>query len=429
MAGLLDDPEKMNQLMQSPLVQMGLSMLANNKGQYAMQNAIGGAGQGFAQSQEFAQQNAMNAMRKQQFDMQNKKFAQEQADYDVTQKAIANIGTNKPEFADLLHIDPKAAMKAIYPTANGADPYFTPISTDQGLGSFDNRKGTFAIVQGSNGNPIIKAVDSPSLQGRIADSKAQGGANWKVNNDVNGVVSTDAQVAAAARGLPSYQGNTPYPTTWNGQAMGAPNTTRTDAINGDGNIQLRDPLQPNRMSSLGISVPTKEAQAAATKSAEMKAIDTTQSSIDLPRTLTQAETTLRLVDELVGSKDGKVKPHKGLDVATGLSSKIDPRNYVAGTDATDFNTRLDQLKGTQFMDAYQSLKGGGQITEVEGKKATDAIARMNTSTSKEAFTKAAREYQDVIRGAVNRSKMKAGLTNKDVAAQASTSSNIRTVDW
>ena len=95
--GLFDDTEKMNQLMASPLVQMGLGMLANNRGQYAMQNALGGAGQGFAQSQEYAQQNAMNALRKQQFDMQqanrveDRQFAVDDRDvnrgYQVADKA------------------------------------------------------------------------------------------------------------------------------------------------------------------------------------------------------------------------------------------------------------------------------------------------------------------------------------------------------
>ena len=54
------------------------------------------------------------------------------------------------------------------------------------------------------------------------------------------------------------------------------------------------------------------------------------------------------------------------------------------------------------MEAYKTLKGGGQITEIEGKKATAAMTRMDTSQSEAEFVKAAREFQEIIRGAVAR---------------------------
>jgi len=119
----------------------------------------------------------------------------------------------------------------------------------------------------------------------------------------------------------------------------------------------------------------------------------------LPQDLAQADQTIGLVDELL--------KHPGLDKAVGFSS-LNPLNKIPGTDAKAFNVRLDQLKGQQFMQAYQSLRGGGQITEVEGKKATDAISRMDTATSKEEFVKAAKEFQAVIRAGVGRAKAKAG---------------------
>jgi hypothetical protein len=91
----------------------------------------------------------------------------------------------------------------------------------------------------------------------------------------------------------------------------------------------------------------------------------------------------------------KALDHPGLDSATGLSSVMDPRNYIPGTDAKDFNVVMDQIKGKAFLQAFESLKGGGQITEVEGKKATDAIARLNTAQSTPEFKKALRELRDV----------------------------------
>jgi hypothetical protein len=91
----------------------------------------------------------------------------------------------------------------------------------------------------------------------------------------------------------------------------------------------------------------------------------------------------------------KALSHPGLDAATGLQGAIDPRNYIPGTDAKDFNVVMDQIKGKAFLQAFESLKGGGQITEVEGKKATDAIARLNTAQSTPEFKKALMELRDV----------------------------------
>jgi hypothetical protein len=78
--------------------------------------------------------------------------------------------------------------------------------------------------------------------------------------------------------------------------------------------------------------------------------------------------------------------------------------FVEGSDTASFELRQKQIEGQAFLDAFQTLKGGGQITEIEGKKATDAIARMNASGSEAEFTKAAKEFQDVIRTGADRAR-------------------------
>lgn len=125
----------------------------------------------------------------------------------------------------------------------------------------------------------------------------------------------------------------------------------------------------------------------------------TQAQIDLPQVAAQGEETVKLVDDLLASP--------GFKQAVGTSRLMGLQN-IPGTSAKDFDVRLDQLKGKQFLQAFQSLKGGGQITEVEGKKATDAISRMNAASSEKEFTNAAREFQDIIRQGVERAKGKAG---------------------
>lgn len=94
--------------------------------------------------------------------------------------------------------------------------------------------------------------------------------------------------------------------------------------------------------------------------------------------------------------------HPGRATATGLSGVLHPSNYIPGTEARDFQVVLDQLGGAAFLQAFESLKGGGQITEVEGKKATDAIARLNRSQSDSEFETALRDLRDVMQGALSR---------------------------
>jgi hypothetical protein len=88
--------------------------------------------------------------------------------------------------------------------------------------------------------------------------------------------------------------------------------------------------------------------------------------------------------------------HPGRKTATGLSGTIDPRNYVPGTAARDFQVVMDQLGGAAFLQAFESLKGGGQITETEGKKATDAIARLNRAQSDAEFEASLRDLREVM---------------------------------
>ncbi len=100
--------------------------------------------------------------------------------------------------------------------------------------------------------------------------------------------------------------------------------------------------------------------------------------------------------------------HQGRETATGASGVIDPRNYIPGTDAKDFSVALDQLKGKTFLQAFESLKGGGQITEVEGKKATEAIGRLNTAQSDKAFQQALGDLRGVVEGSMKRASGEGG---------------------
>jgi len=127
----------------------------------------------------------------------------------------------------------------------------------------------------------------------------------------------------------------------------------------------------------------------------------TEARLEAPQAIAQADEAVKLVDDLLTAP--------GFKQAVGGSRMLGIQK-IPGTDAKDFDVRLDQLKGKQFLQAFESLKGAGQITEMEGKKATDAIARMDAASSEQEFTKAAREFQGVIRQGAERAKAKGGAT-------------------
>lgn len=150
-----------------------------------------------------------------------------------------------------------------------------------------------------------------------------------------------------------------------------------------------------------------------------------QANIALPGTIASAEEAIRKVDAMVGSapvKDSKgntiqagTKPHAGFEQSVGLG--IPGLKYIPGTSAADFNARLNEVQGGAFLQAFNSLKGGGSITEKEGEKATQAITRMSTSQSEKEFNTAAREFQDVLRVGIAKAKLKAGVfSNENIDA-------------
>src|SRR5690606_31957574 len=80
-----------------------------------------------------------------------------------------------------------------------------------------------------------------------------------------------------------------------------------------------------------------------------------------------------------------------------------PNTPQAGTVA-----RIEQLQGAAFLQAFETLKGGGQITEVEGKKATDAIARLKRTQNKDDFIAALNDLKAVIQVGLDRARRQMG---------------------
>lgn len=88
-----------------------------------------------------------------------------------------------------------------------------------------------------------------------------------------------------------------------------------------------------------------------------------------------------------------------LGAVTGMLQGRMPPLTQAGTDLV---TRIEQLQGQAFLQAFESLKGGGAITEREGLAAQNAIARLNRAQSREAFQSALQELRAIMERGLNR---------------------------
>lgn len=131
---------------------------------------------------------------------------------------------------------------------------------------------------------------------------------------------------------------------------------------------------------------------------EKRAETQVQAENDLPQAEQQASEAIQLLDQL--------KKHPGLAGVVGMPS-ISGITHLPGTDEASFRERLGQIQGKAFLEAFKSLKGGGQITEIEGEKATKAIARLGTAQTEKEFIGAIEELQSVAAKGLDNLRRKA----------------------
>jgi hypothetical protein len=90
---------------------------------------------------------------------------------------------------------------------------------------------------------------------------------------------------------------------------------------------------------------------------------------------------------------------------------------IPGTAQRGFIALVDQAKGQAFLEAFNALKGGGAITEIEGQKATQAIARLDRAQSPEDFDAALNDLKGVISSGLQRAKGMASTGGRPQAQQ------------
>lgn len=140
----------------------------------------------------------------------------------------------------------------------------------------------------------------------------------------------------------------------------------------------------------------------------------------LPKYESQAEQVLTTLNDAL--------THPGFSDVIGVPNILTGIWSPPSTDARNFKSKYDQLMGQQFLAAFQSLKGGGSITEVEGAKAEQAIAALrDPGISEVEFKRNAKILEDTVKAGVNRAREQVGMKPKyEIGAEAAPAKKANT---
>lgn len=149
--------------------------------------------------------------------------------------------------------------------------------------------------------------------------------------------------------------------------------------------------------STGGDIRTVEKNVASEKAQEEIGKAQGKAVMDLPRVEDNAALAIQTIKDL--------RTHPGRKYGLGVAGVLPG---IPGTQQRDFVNFVEQAKGKVFLEAFNSLRGGGQITEAEGSKATQALARLDRAQTPEGFDRALKDLEDVIQRGVARAKRATG---------------------
>ena len=131
---------------------------------------------------------------------------------------------------------------------------------------------------------------------------------------------------------------------------------------------------------------------------------------ELPNVVSTANRSINTLTQL--------RDHPALQYRYGLASVGGARPVIPGTPEAEVQALINQAGGQAFLQAFESLKGGGQITQIEGQRATDAITRLsNQNLSPQDAKQAINELIAIAESAKKRAEAQSGNTYEAPPAQ------------
>jgi len=124
---------------------------------------------------------------------------------------------------------------------------------------------------------------------------------------------------------------------------------------------------------------------------------------------------VRQAAELMKGMITSIRTDPNMDWGVGGTSVF---NRIPGSPGLAFQKKSDQLRGQAFTQAFETLKGGGAISEREGAAATDAMTRLDTALSKADYLKALDDLEAIVKKAEQWTREKAGQETNGGGAPA-----------
>jgi hypothetical protein len=98
--------------------------------------------------------------------------------------------------------------------------------------------------------------------------------------------------------------------------------------------------------------------------------------------------------------------------------------------AARVQSKMDQIGGQSFLQAFDKLRGAGQITEVEGAKATAAMARLNAAQNEQDYRAALAELRGVVQRALETARRRAAGGTSPAGGATSTGTRTTSgIQW
>lgn len=152
------------------------------------------------------------------------------------------------------------------------------------------------------------------------------------------------------------------------------------------------------------AIPERSAAETAAAVDKAKAERQAVAQSDLPKLADKANYAISVIDGLLN--------HPGLTKIVGAASLLP---IVPGTEQAGADAYMKQIEGQAFLEAFEALKGGGQITQIEGEKATQAILRLSRKQSLEDFKSSMNELKDIVTKAKQRAEKSAGVSRESLS--------------
>ena len=292
------------------------------------------------------------------------------------------------------------------------------------------------IIQNAVQSRMIDQSHLQQLREMVGPDNERSLASWMQSNQIR-IQPTGGMAQPSLRSAEYRPGMDAAPQFQQVQAVTGPGgaTFRPTGRAAQGRPPLTSPSQePSSAGAVAEAqrepIPSAATRAGATTRAEREAEAATiyertrrerqaQTDATFAETYPSSSTTvrdgLRVFDRLIGDarvSNGRVvvprggrRPHPGFEGLVGLG--IPGMRFIPASREADADALFRQIQGKAFLEAFETLKGGGQITEREGQVATEAMSRLGRNISEAEFIEAANELRNIMRNSLARADRRA----------------------